>query len=303
VRAISEGDEYESRTSRIDGTNGDWRVTFPAQAPAGSDEHALPAPRLSIVVLPFASLDGDPEQEYFADGVTESLTSDLSRIRGMFVAARNSAFSYKGKSADVRQIGRELGVRYVLEGSVQRSGNRMRLNVQLIDAETGTHIWADRFDKPVADLFDMQDEIVARLAGQLGTPLLEAEAQRTERSLHPDPLDLCFQGLACLFKGRTTEILAHARSFFARGLALDADNVLALVGVAAVDFIVGANWMSDDPTAHFVAAEAAATKALSLAPDFAVAHLVLGCVYSATGPRSGSHWRVRASTGLGPQHG
>ena len=117
------------------------------------------APHLSIVVLPFANMSGDPEQDYFVDGVTESLTTDLSRISGSFVIARNTAFSYKGKAIDVKQIGRELNVRYVLEGSVQRGGDRLRVNVQLIDAETGNHLWAERFDKPVADLFDMQDEI------------------------------------------------------------------------------------------------------------------------------------------------
>jgi TolB-like protein/class 3 adenylate cyclase len=124
-------------------------------------------PRLSIVVLPFANIDGDPEHEHFVDGVTESLTTDLSRIRHAVVIGRNTAFTYKGKHVDLKQIGRELNVRYVLEGSVQRGGNRMRLNVQLFDAETGNHLWAERFDKPLADLFDMQDEIVARLAGSL----------------------------------------------------------------------------------------------------------------------------------------
>jgi TolB-like protein/class 3 adenylate cyclase len=113
---------------------------------------ALSPPRLSIVVLPFANLSSDPEQDYFVDGVTESLTTDLSRISGSFVIARNSAFSYKGKAIDVRQVGRELNVRYVLEGSVQRSGNRLRVNVQLVDAGTANHLWAERFEKPVADL-------------------------------------------------------------------------------------------------------------------------------------------------------
>src|SRR5262244_3917772 len=119
------------------------------------------APRLSVVVLPFANICGDPEQEYFVDGVTESLTTDLSRISGSFVIARNTAFTFKGKAVDVKRLGRELNVRYVLEGSVQRGGNRLRVNVQLISAETGNHLWAERFDKPVADLFDMQDEIVS----------------------------------------------------------------------------------------------------------------------------------------------
>jgi TolB-like protein len=123
------------------------------------------------VVLPFANLGGDPEQEYFVDGVTESLTTDLSRMSGSFVIARNTAFTYKGKHVDVKQIGRELNVRYVLEGSVQRGGSRMRVNMQLIDAGTGNHLWAERFDKPLADLLDMQDEIVARLAGQMNAEL------------------------------------------------------------------------------------------------------------------------------------
>jgi TolB-like protein len=122
-------------------------------------------------------------------------------MRGAFVIARNSAFSYKGKAIDVRQVGRELNVRYVLEGSVQRSGRRLRVNVQLIDAESGQHLWAERFEKPVADLFDMQDEIVSRLTRQLGHQLVVAEARRAEHSLHPDALDLIFQGFAHSYMG------------------------------------------------------------------------------------------------------
>jgi TolB-like protein len=118
--------------------------------------------------------------------VTESLTTDLSRIRGSFVIGRNTAFTYKGKAVDLKQIGRELNVRYVLEGSVQRGGNRMRVNVQLIDAETGSHFWAERFDKPLTDLFDMQDEIVARLAGALNVQLIAAEARRAEKASNSD---------------------------------------------------------------------------------------------------------------------
>ncbi len=188
-------------------------------------------------MLPFANIGGDPEQEYFVDGVTKSLTTDLSRISGSFVIARNTAFTYKGKHIDVKQIGRELGVRYVLEGSVQRGGNRMRVNVQLIDAETGNHLWAERFDKPVADLFDMQDENVARLASQLGAQLIEAEARRAERAPLPDSMDLVFQGMARANKGVTPEYMAQARSFFERALALDPGNIWALVGTAFVDFV------------------------------------------------------------------
>ena len=170
-------------------------------APASAPEKSAP-PRLSIVVLPFANIGGDPEQEHFVDGVTESLTTDLSRIRRAVVIARNTAFTYKGKPLDLKTIGRELNVRYVLEGSVQRGGNRMRVNVQLIDAETGNHLWAERFDKPLADLFDMQDEIVARLAGALNAQLVAAEARRAEQAPNPDSMDLYFQGLAWFNKGR-----------------------------------------------------------------------------------------------------
>ena len=159
------------------------------------------APRLSMVVLPFANLGGGPEQEYFVDGVTESLTTDLSRISGATVIARNTAFAYRGKAVDVREIGRDLNVRYVLEGSVQRSGDRMRVNVQLIEAETGTHLWAERFDKPVAGLFDMQDEIVARIANQLSAEIVRAEARRAETSAKPDAIDFWLRGYDWINRG------------------------------------------------------------------------------------------------------
>ena len=197
------------------------QVGKPAQAkpaPAPASEKSAP-PRLSLVVLPFANLGGDAEQEHFVDGVTESLTTDLSRIRGSFVIARNTAFTYKGKAVDLKQIGRELNVRYVLEGSVQRGGNRMRVNVQLIDAETGDHLWAERFDKPLADLFDMQDEIVARLAGALNAELVAAEARRAEQATNPDSMDLYFQGLASYNKGLTPDNMAQTRGFLDRALS------------------------------------------------------------------------------------
>ena len=172
-------------------------------------------------MLPFANLSGDPEQDYFVDGVTESLTTDLSRITGSFVIGRHTAFTYKGKAIDLKTDRRELNVRYVLEGSVQRSGNRLRVNVQFVDAETGNHFWAERFDKPIADLFDMQDEIVSRLANTLNAQLIEAEARRAERSPHPNSMDLYFQGVAWFNKGPTPEHMAQARGFFERALALD----------------------------------------------------------------------------------
>ena len=218
------------------------------------------------------------EQEHFVDGVTESLTTDLSRIRGSFVIGRNTAFTYKGKHVDLKQIGRELNVRYVLEGSVQRGGDRMRVNVQLVDAETGNHLWAERFDKPLADFFDMQDEIVARLAGALNAQLIAAEARRAEQAPNPDSMDLYFQGLTWLNKGWTPDNVAQARSFFDRALAADPDNVDALIGSARADELDGSNSFVTDPMAAFAAAEAKLTKALSLVPDHAYAHLYLGIV-------------------------
>jgi TolB-like protein len=231
------------------------------------------------VVLPFANMGGDPEQDYFVDGVTESLTTDLSRIAGSFVIGRNTAFTYKGKAVDLKQIGRELGVRYVLEGSVQRGGNRLRVNVQLIDAETGNHLLAERFDKPVADLFDMQDEIVARLAGQLGTQLIEAEARRAQRTPQPDSMDLYFQGIASANKGLTPEYMAQARGFYEHALALDPGNIEALVGTAFVDCVSFSVFLTDDRAARVAAAEAALTKVLSLAPNHAWAQYTLGAVF------------------------
>ena len=154
--------------------------------PCSSAATAAEAKHLSIVVLPFTNLSNDPTQDYFADGITENLTTDLSRIRDSFVIARNTAFTFKGKAIDAKEIGKELGVRYVLEGSVQRDQNRIRVNAQLIDAESGAHLWADRFHRPLADLFSMQDEIVARLASQLDVELIANEARRAERTPNPE---------------------------------------------------------------------------------------------------------------------
>ncbi|MDI1261879.1 MAG: adenylate/guanylate cyclase domain-containing protein [bacterium] len=250
---------------------------------AGTSSSGAPSiPRLSLLVLPFANIGGDPEQDYFADGVTESLITDLSRISGSFVIARNTAFTFKGKAVDVKQVGRELNVRYVLEGSVQRSGNRLRVNVQLINTEAGNHLWAERFDKTVADLFDMQDEIVSRLANALNAQFIAVEAQRAERSPNPDAVDLNFQGKAWYNKGPTPEYMAQARAFFQRSLALDSANIEAMVGVAMVDATVGATDMADDRLAHYAAAEANLTKVLSLAPNNAMAHRTLALVLMLT---------------------
>lgn len=248
-----------------------------------SEKERLAPPPLSVVVLPFANIGGDTEQEYFADGITESLTTDLSLISGFFVIARNTASTFKGKSVDVKQVGRELNVRYLLEGSVQRSGERLRLNAQLIDVETGKHLWAERFDKPVADLFDMQDEIVSRLANSLRAKIVDAEAQRSEKVSNPTSTDLHIQGWALVNTKTTPDAVLKAGEYFGRALVIDPDNIEALVGRAVVHTIIGAAIMGNDSATYFAKAEVALNDALSRNPQHPTAHLTLGSVYIFTG--------------------
>lgn len=242
-------------------------------------QRSFSPPHLSIVVLPFSNLSGDPEQDYFVDGVTESLTTDLSRIRGSFVIGRHTAFTYKNKAVDLKQIGRELNVGYLLEGSVRRGGHRLRVNVQLVDAETGAHLWTDRFDKPVADLFEMQDEVSARIATALNSELVEAEARRAERSLHPDALDLYFQGRHFLNRGLTSKHVALARRFFEQALALDPVNTEVLVGMANIELVGVTTFMVDDRGTRLARVEALLTNVLSMAPHHAVARLTFAMLH------------------------
>ena len=214
-------------------------TTEPATSPA--------VPRLSIVVLPFANLSNDPDQEYFADGITDDLTTDLSRISGSFVIARNTAFTYKGKPIDVRQIGRDLGVRYVLEGSVRRTGDQVRVNVQLIDAESGAHLWADRFDTDRANLAEAQDTITGRLARTLNLELVEAAVHRIEQERAPDPdaRDLVMRGWAWIYSPHSSETRREARQAFERALETDPRSIDARIGLAQI--LVGNvadNWSS-----------------------------------------------------------
>ena len=209
--------------------------------PAQAKPMTIPAPerpvppRLSVVVLPFKNLSSDSSQEYFADGVTENLTTDLSRIRNSFVIARNTAFTFKDKAVDTKQIAKELGVRYVLEGSVQRDQNRVRVNVQLIDGETGAHLWADRFQEDVADLFKLQDDVVARLTNSLGNELVKAEARGDRRIANLDAFDLTMRGRALSFettRRATRENNKAARALFEQALAINPEDAGALAGDA-----------------------------------------------------------------------
>ena len=174
----------------------------PKPAPAPT---ALPLPdKPSIAVLPFQNMSGDPEQEYFADGMVEDIITALSRISWFFVIARNSSFTYKGRAVDVRQVGRELGVRYVVEGSVRKAGNRLRISGQLVDTTSGNHIWADRFDGTLEDIFDLQDKITSNIAGAIEPRVQQAEIRRAQAKL-TDSLsayDLVLRALACVHEAQ-----------------------------------------------------------------------------------------------------
>jgi TolB-like protein/class 3 adenylate cyclase/Tfp pilus assembly protein PilF len=208
--------------------------TASPQSPTGSASVAIP--RLSFVVLPFENLSRDPDQEYFADGITDDLTTDLSRISGSFVIARNTAFTYKGKAVDVKQIGRELGVRYVIEGSVRRAGDQVQVNVQLIDAETGTHVWADRFDTDRTNLAESQSEITGRLAQSLNLELVRDVGRRIEqeREVKPDARDLVMRGWAQWHRPFSAANLQEAQRSFEQALALDPQSIEARIGLAEV---------------------------------------------------------------------
>jgi len=177
------------------------------------------APRLSIVVLPFANLSADREQQYFADGITDDLTTDLSRLAGLLVISRNTAFTYRNKPIDTKQIGHELGVRYALEGSVRRIGSQFRINAQLIDAESDTHLWAERFNGNTSDLFALQDEITRRIAITLGIELVRVEAARPTNN--PDALDFILRGRAVGLEPRSRDSYARQISLFEHALRLD----------------------------------------------------------------------------------
>jgi adenylate cyclase len=235
-------------------------------------------PRLSIVVLPFANMSGDGEQEYFVDGLTEDLTTELSRMPGTFVIARNTAFTYKSKAVDVKTIGRDLGVRYALEGSARKAGGRIRLNAQLIDTETGAHVWADRFERELVDLFALQEAVTIELAGVLNVQLVEAETRRSRTKLNPDAFDLVLRGHAAINRGMARENNEASLRFYQEALRLDPDNVTALsfnaIGLA---LRVTSLW-SVDRVGDLAQAEAMAERALALDTNDPLSHSAMGFV-------------------------
>jgi adenylate cyclase len=249
--------------------------TAAATAAASMSKPPL-APRLSIVVLPFANLSNDPEQQYFADGITEDLTTDLSRIRHSFVISRNTAFTYRNKPVDTKQIGRELGVRYLLEGSVRRSGNKIRVNAQLIDARTDAHLWAEQFDGDIGDLFALQNAITSRIAIALSLELTNREAAPPTE--HSGALDYILLGRAEYWKPNSREKFAETTSLFEKALALDPYSVEAASQLANMLAVRGGNRWTATPEADFRRAEELVGQALAASPRDWFVHYAKGAL-------------------------
>ena len=242
---------------------------------------ARPRPRLSIVVLPFINLSDDREQQYFADGITEDLTTDLSRIPGMFVISRNTAFTYRNKPIDAKQIGRELGVSYVLEGSVRRSGNHVRVTAQLIDGETAAHLWAERFDRDTGDLLALQNEVTSRIAVALNLELIDAAAARPTE--HPDAVDYILRGRAASSGPPTRDNYAARISLYERALALDPRSVEAQSLLATALTARALDEMAESAAGDIARAEGLVEEALAAAPRSPLVHMAKGHVLRAQG--------------------
>ena len=263
-----------------------WLAPGTTTAPAVSAATAttsiaapLAAPRLSIVVLPFTNLSNDPDQQYFADGITEDLTTDLSHIPDMIVIAGSTAFTFKNKPVDAKQIGRELGVRYLLEGSIQRSGNQIRVNAQLIEAETAAHLWAERFDRNMDDLLVLQNEITNRIANALGVELISQEAARPIQ--RPDALDYILRGRAEFSKPPSRDNYEQAIRLFEHALALDPQSVEAKSWLAVVLSVRVLDGMTGSRSADVARANELVTQVLAASPRNPLIHVVRGTVLRA----------------------
>jgi len=249
-----------------------------AGAPASVAKPTLALPdKPSIAVLPFQNMSGDPEQDYFADGIVEEIITALSRMRWLFVIARNSSFTYKGRTVDVKQVGRELGVRYVLEGSLRKAGNRVRITGQLIDCATGAHLWADRFDGALEDIFDLQDRVTSSVVGAIAPKLEQAEIIRSRRKSTDslDAYDYFLRGLSAVHRW-TREANAEALDHFARAIALDPEFASAY-GMAARCYSQrkASNWVVDRDR-EIAEARRLAEKAAEFGWDDAVALAAAG---------------------------
>ena len=257
-----------------------YRVGWQSR-PAGEQGGAMPTPparpnRASIAVLPFTNMSSDPEQEYFAEGLAEDLITDLSKVPGLVVIARNSSFAYKGASADLRLVANGLGVRYVVEGSVRRAATRVRINAQLIDASDNSHLWADRFDRDLADIFHVQDEIVGRIVHALADLLPSARPVARRRATNLDAYDLFVRGR--VLAPQSPESNKLARALLEEAIALDPDFAEAHVWLALSYWFETTNW-GEGVASNREQVRSLAQTAMSLDPNEASAHMILGYVH------------------------
>lgn len=237
-----------------------WGMAKPAEAPA------LPMPaKPSIAVLPFDNMSGDPQQDYFSDGMTEDIITDLSKASGLFVIARNSSFAYKGKSPDIRQVSRELGVKYILEGSIRRAGKRVRINAQLIDGTNGGHVWAERYDRDLEDIFVVQDDVTREIVAALKVNLTAPEAARLEgkTKANPEANDYLYRGRALMLEFRP-ESLLESRRMLQRSIDLDPGLAQSYANLAIAYYIDRQNGWNGAGDAERDRALELARKAVSL---------------------------------------
>ena len=254
-------------------------ATTPTAARSNAAKPEASVAAASIAVLPFTNMSGDPEQEYFSDGVSEDIITDLSKIAGLTVIARNSSFTYKGRSVDVRTIGRDLGVRSVLEGSIRRAGNRVRITAQLIDAATGAHLWADRYDRDLTDIFEVQDEVVERIVGALAVTLTQGEQQRLRRhgTSNVEAYECWLRARALLTRG-TRESIIQARAMYRQAIEFDLNFAAPHAGLAFAAIADYASGWAPDSAQALVEAERWARRALELNDQEPVSHMALGNV-------------------------
>jgi adenylate cyclase len=261
-------------------------------------------PRLSIIVLPFTNLSNDPELEFSADGMTDDLTTDLSQIPGSFVIAHNTALTLKGKSADVKRIGREFGACYVVEGSLRRAGESVRVNVQLVDAESGAHLWADRFDSDPASLAQAQNEILGRVARTLSLKLVEAAGRRIERQgpLGSDPQDLLIYGWAIFDRATTPAILQEAQLVFERVLEIEPDSIDAKIGIGYALAANVANYWSTSVQQDEARAEQLLLEAIDQRANSAQARVALGLLRRLQNRLDESRIQLEMAIALAPNY-
>jgi adenylate cyclase len=265
----------------IGGTYYWFKERVPREEPASAERMAFPLPdKPSIAVLPFTNMSGDPAQDYFADGITEDLTTDLSRIFGLFVVARNSSFAYKGRSVDLRTVSQELGVRYVLEGSVRRVGDQIRINAQLIDGNSGGHLWAERFDGTMANVFALQDDVNRKIVAALEVSLTAADEKRLVQpeTTSPEAYDLLLRGFEQLNRF-SRDSIAEARGLFTRAATLDPNYARAYANIAQTYAVeVNRNWAQDRERSTRLGLEFA-EKALALDDSIPQIYLTRSTLY------------------------